>query len=192
MNCSPQFNTNYMFSSKAIIYFTIIVIVIYGCQSVKVKPDLEIIENNNPYFIDLSSNLNNAKELYLSDFVDSIVYIPLETTPESIIPELSKVIPIDNGYLIATQQDPIYYFDNNGHFIKKIGSIGRGPEEYMMSWFTQFDNVTELIYVFDVVQKRIQVFDIHGVHQKVIRLDDFTTGFHLFGNSILLVFQHHL
>ena len=89
--------------------------------------------NNNIDQIDFTEN--NIKELDFSSFVDTIELIPLETTKESLIGEINRIIYRNNKYYIRTtvgrQNGKILVFDKKGNYSWKLDYLGQGPEEYL-------------------------------------------------------------
>ncbi len=56
--------------------------------------------------------------------------MPLEYTPEALLEEGGTVVFNEDGYFISGLRRPLYHFDPSGKFVKKIGSVGKGPGEY--------------------------------------------------------------
>ena len=75
--------------------------------------------------------VDDAKQtrLNLSDYVVSLEYVPLETKQECLIDRFPSFVVL-NEYIIATTQRQCFLFDRSGKFIREIGSVGRGPDEY--------------------------------------------------------------
>lgn len=67
----------------------------------------------------------------LNEFVESIEYIPLETTDECVIGD-RVMFDTDETHIIVRDQycKTVYLFDRKGRFIRTIGRQGNGPEEY--------------------------------------------------------------
>lgn len=84
---------------------------------------------------------NYTAELPFSAFVDTIELIPLETTEENLIGEITRLIFNDGKYYIRStnsmQNAKLFVFDENGKYIQKIGNKGVGPGEYI-----QFEDFT--------------------------------------------------
>lgn len=107
-----------------------------SCSS---TPDVE--ENN---VIHLKEALNHPVEMNLSEVVDSLVYIPLETTPDCYVKDC---------YLL-TYSSPFWVhfygtlFDSQGKFAGKVGTMGQGPGEEGNGWGYQtfYDEDKELYY----------------------------------------------
>ena len=84
--------------------------------------------------IRLGDAINQIREVNLSELVDSITYLPLETRKECLLRNTSW-FNYSPPYIICSRT----VFDLNGKFIRIIGSIGQGPGEdptqYMGSIF---------------------------------------------------------
>ena len=93
--------------------------------------------------INLENAFDNAKEIFLSDFVEDIEYVILE--PEKPI-DKNLTVYSNDAYLICIAVEQIYLFDRKtGAFIREIGRVGRGPGEYKNGQY--FDNETKRIIV---------------------------------------------
>ena len=93
----------------------------------------------------------------LSDIIESIEYIPLETTDESLVAGVSH-FDISDNYIVVycSLQTQVFLFSRDGRFIRRIGRQGQGPGEYI--W---------LINVF-LDEKRDRVFVVSGHEQQGI------------------------
>ena len=68
----------------------------------------------------------------LSAFIESIEYIPLETTDECVI-DKGMVFDYDDTHIIVKDNTckSAYLFDREGNFQRTIGSTGGGPNEFV-------------------------------------------------------------
>ena len=78
--------------------------------------------------------MNDAiiKELYMSDYFESIEYIPLETQNNCLI-GINPVFYITTEFIVAInpKEKDCFLFDRfTGKYIRKIGQVGQGPEDY--------------------------------------------------------------
>jgi len=90
----------------------------------------EILDKTT-YHIDMETAIGKSKELHLSALAKSIKYVPLETTTKYMIGENSvKIKPCAEYIFVSEHGKTIGVFDLAGNFIRTIGSIGKGPEEY--------------------------------------------------------------
>lgn len=72
-----------------------------------------------------------TSELGLSDFIESIEYIPLETKNECLIGD-GMTFDFDETHIIVkfNGAESVLLFDRKGHFLNSVGRRGGGPEEY--------------------------------------------------------------
>src|SRR5690606_33642192 len=92
-----------------------------------------------PYPVDSSRVLDIAVDmaqvedyLYVQDVIDSIRYVMLETTDECLIGNISELY-VDGQFIFIVDNtifESVFVFDESGHFLNKIGRLGRGPAEY--------------------------------------------------------------
>lgn len=90
--------------------------------------------------INLENLVDINKTITLSKIADSIQYIALETNDSCLLAGNSSVCGITNEYIYIRSSSQIYQFDLKGKFIKNIGVLGRGPNEYTNMWNTLIHN----------------------------------------------------
>ena len=74
------------------------------------------------------------KSVPVSRFVDSLKYIPLETTEASLFKQIDKLCMDKEGNFYILDREgvkAIYKFDKQGRFQGQIGYWGKGPREYL-------------------------------------------------------------
>lgn len=80
-------------------------------------------------------DVNEIQEsIPISQIFDSLAYIPLETTKESLFKQIDKLrMDRDGNFYILDKKgvNAIYKFDKQGRFQARIGYSGKGPREYM-------------------------------------------------------------
>ena len=77
--------------------------------------------------------LPDQTSLKLSDLgATDIQYIPLETNEQSVISRINKII-IGKNYLLTQSFANINMFRYDGSFVTKIGTAGRGPNEFTIA-----------------------------------------------------------
>ena len=69
-------------------------------------------------------------EADLSDLLDSVEYIPLETNDESLLPGLSKLLNVKDCFY-ASAGTEVMKFDRTGRFIGKLSMMGNAPQDYL-------------------------------------------------------------
>lgn len=80
--------------------------------------------------LDLVSAVGHPSSIMLSDFIESITYIPLETLDDALVDQYPKVYVTKDYILTVKTQKCLLFYRKNGSFIREIGSYGRGPGEY--------------------------------------------------------------
>jgi hypothetical protein len=103
-------------------------------------------------------------DLKLSDLVDDLRLVPIETTNESILGEFSSVINISGDYIIISDRINVYKFSNKGKFISKILKNGRGPGEISTSCRNFFNESNNILYFEDdyVENENIRCYDVES------------------------------
>jgi len=125
-------------------------------QSIKVQNSKE------KRIIDLDKATYPDTAFLGSRLYKSVKIIPLETNESCLIGDIDKIQVIDNYVLImdASIAKSLYVFDREGRFIRKIGSVGQGPGEYVsISDFT-VDRENKTVYIEDGRLPRIHKYDL--------------------------------
>jgi hypothetical protein len=106
-----------------------------------------------------------------------IKYIPLETTDSSLIKGKysplghDKILTGDDFYMIQ-QYSTVLKFRNDGSFISKIGTQGRGPDEFQVCHDVEVGNDGQ-IYIVDGFKSKLFIYSENG---DLIRTVNFPLG----------------
>lgn len=128
---------------KRFLTHILIIILCFSCNSDN-KPDTGKIPsnvNNTEEFIHLKiiPALTQKKELKLSELVDHIEYVQLESRRECMV--AGGWVVVGEKYIVICTGvrfgEVVLLFNRQGKFIRKIGQKGQGPGEYEMP--TQID-----------------------------------------------------
>lgn len=109
-------------------FFLAFLLLVYSCTDNK-----HLLENS--YTVISLTDFKFDSKLKMSNFVESIEAIPLETTPECLIGEIKRIVfqngryymSVTNGYSNAR----ILVFDELGKYLLKIDNRGQGQGEYL-------------------------------------------------------------
>lgn len=112
--------------------------------------------------------LPNTSSIKLSDLgFDQIEYIPLETTDQSLMDgrfsssdRFSRLL-IGSDYYIIKQFGTVLKFRNDGSFVAKIGTNGRGPNEYLYCHDVEIDKENN-VYIVDAFTKKFFIYSGNG------------------------------
>lgn len=113
--------------------------------------------------IDIIVDLDNQSTLPASTFIDNFEYVLLEYTNQSLIGNIRKIELSDSSILIMDGNKKLLHFNIHGQFLNEIGSIGKGPGEYI--------NILD----FSIYDDKVWVFD--GWNIKVYEKDGTFSGF---------------
>ena len=153
------------FTFSTLLTFLTLSLVLNSCQN-SGKPQTDLVT------LDIISALKNGKEFRLSEMVDSIKYVKLETRPECLISSASKVIGEKYIVLLNSQPAQVLLFDRSGKFIRPIGKIGKGPGEYTYPIKIDLSPDEDRILVYDMALRQITEYSLDGIVQSAAKAPD--------------------
>lgn len=96
----------------------------------------------------------------VSDIATDIDYVPLQTTENSLVDSITKIVTCDNKVYIRNGSDDIVCFNREGNFLFKLNKPGRGPGEY--TYITDFDISSDNKILIVLSNGKILVFNNTG------------------------------
>ncbi len=93
--------------------------------------------------IDLENVIDsNTEGKSLNEFIDTLLYIPLETREVTLVDDVQKVL-FYKGEIFLSDYNHLFKFAADGKYICKIGTMGRGPRDYSMvsNFFIRSDTI---------------------------------------------------
>lgn len=124
---------------------------------------------NQPFKVDLKSNINNVKVINLSKIGKELTFIPLETTPNCLIQEIRKIL-FSNSYIFVSEFTNLLQFDRNGKYIRQVGSSGSGPGEYLSIGDFCINERKQEIYIIFSSASKLLIYSFDGIFKKSINL----------------------
>jgi hypothetical protein len=119
----------------------------------------------------------------LSKLIDTCKLVKLETTKESYL-KVSNTIVSDHYIGVRNYGGvPFKLFDHSGKFLRNIGKIGRGPNEYKTIYSEIIDEENDMIYLLPWPSKKIFTYNMLGHSYSPIELCHETTKAHMFLKS---------
>jgi len=132
---------------------------------------IKMDDNSSPTKIKLSNLNESSRILDLNNIVESVKYISLETSRESLISGIEKMsIYKDHIYILDNLNKSLLVFSNTGKFIRKIGKYGKGPHEFINP--INFIIHEDRILVLDDKNSKILIYSIEGEY-----LEETAVGF---------------
>lgn len=122
---------------------------------------IAIQAESQPSRIDLRK-MPEKRTLKLSEIgVADIQYIPLETSPECMIKSIRNV-SFGKDFFLVQYFAEINLFSYDGKFVTRVGTIGRGPNEFTIAHGADINPKTGSIYVADGFQQKFLVYNKKG------------------------------
>ncbi|MFA6128954.1 MAG: 6-bladed beta-propeller [Bacteroidales bacterium] len=112
--------------------------------------------------VDLSGIWDKPEDILLSSIAGDIEYIPLETSPECLLGGAESISATVLDQYIVVNSKGLRLFDRQGKYLRTIGSIGKGPQEYAGSGRFVFDEKNGRIDILDGDRHRVVSYGITG------------------------------
>lgn len=133
----------------------IFILIFSGCSSSQREME------SSAYKLDVE--LEGADNLDFNEYFSSVRYVPLETTKDVLIGEITKMYMTNKNIIIFDQKSmSIFLFDIDGKFVRKIGEKGEGPDEYLYINDIQFDEKRMRILAHERLKNKIYTYDLLG------------------------------
>ena len=114
---------------KHVAIFIIALLTLISCRN----KDNSNIKNSDIETISVFEHYSDKKSF--SSFIDTIELIPLETTEDNLIGEITRIVFHDKKYYVRStnsmQNGKLFVFDETRKFIRRIGKNGNGPGEFV-------------------------------------------------------------
>lgn len=141
--------------------FGLLILASCNRPSQKIIGNIDSTDVSGPYYIDLAKNIKNIKPIPISHIGKKLEYIPLETTPKSLLKKIKKV-EFSKNFIFICDYFKLLQFDKTGKFIRQVGNIGRGPGEYITIPDFCIDDQKEKIYIIGWGINKVLIFDFNG------------------------------
>lgn len=158
------------------IYGALLCLAFYGCNEDTARgflptdqavssslTEIGIADADSVIRIKLPEKLDESSAFFVSDVVESVRYVPLETTKESLISYIEKVVPYKDYILVLDVFGKGFLaFDSKGRFRHRIGSEGKGPGEFLNPIAFTVDAQNEEVLLFDDKSHKIIHYSLEG------------------------------
>ena len=129
-----------------------IVLLLFSCQNKKENAGEAVT-------FDMSSIIKQKpQKMVLSQIVSKCEYVALETKEECLIDFIRDLYLVDEYIIVTTKRECLVFNRNNGSFVRKIGSYGRGPDEFATITHTVLSG--SKLYVLSA--RKLLCFDINN------------------------------
>lgn len=151
---------------KKLIYLSIVLSLLSSCsnkQAHKQSQEENVQQEKSFYTIDLSKDFSGSdnQTLLLSDIVEDVEYVKLETTDDCLVAgnSAARIFATDEDIYILNDysDDKLLRFDREtGKFITQIGSLGQGPKEMLNPNFVFAKD--SMVYVTSTMSDKVYVY----------------------------------
>lgn len=100
--------------------------------------------------------------LRLTDKFKNISGFQLEMTDESILGEIERVIPAGDELIVFADNEIFIFSKEDGKYLRTIGSIGEGPEEYLDLVDVYYDPAENAITGLDRLKSEFVSYGVDG------------------------------
>ena len=134
-----------------------------------------------PIYSSISNHNNN-----LSAVASDIDFIALDFEPPLNETLLLQNVELSEDIIFLSWLDGIFCYDKTGKFIRQIGSVGQGPEEFVRVSTIRLDRDNKLIYGNDQNRRRMVVYRFDGTFEKAFPLKNNESHFVLLDSSMIV------
>ena len=115
------------------------------------------------FSLDITTLDNKIHTVYVSDLMESIEIIQLDTAREAYI-AINQLIVSDNYLLTTNAKHAKLFRRSDGKFISNIGNRGQGPGEFNIVDGGVIDERNQRVYLSDMVLDHVIAYDWNGKH----------------------------
>jgi len=137
---------------KTIIMYGCLIGLSFSCQTKK--------ENQAEQNTFRAEFVNNIR---LSEYFSSLDYVFLEESPDGLFINADKILYFQNRwYILDSELMTILCFEEDGKFLFRIHSVGRGPGEYQLLTGIMIHKTNKELWAQCRMSKKIFIYDLDG------------------------------
>jgi hypothetical protein len=112
---------------------TVIILFLCAACKEKIETGAGLFHTSNSKVITIDVENVSSEIIKVDDILDSVKFTALETADDCLIDNIDKIIYHDNKYYVldCRKTRSLLCFDTDGRFVRKFGSVGQGPGEYV-------------------------------------------------------------
>ena len=158
-----------------ILYLFILTLFFTACDR-KQRSVTSFVNEENVIVVSIPEPDYGDQHLFdVTQYADSVRFIQLETTDESLIARITELLFSKDYIIVADRQTAsILFFDYNGNYSHKIHKRGQGVGEYLRLSHVMLDRKNDIIIVHDLDFRALLYYDFQGNHISTTR--DFCDG----------------
>lgn len=134
-----------------------LVVTTLSCQENRKK------ENSGSFYtIPFADIMKHQREVKLSEFATDVQFVPFDNNPEALLGRFRDMKMTKDYVFIAPGKGAAMEFSRKGKFIRRIGTIGRGPGQYDLCVHLSVDVKNKRLYIQGNGTRNLLVYDFDG------------------------------
>jgi hypothetical protein len=134
-----------------------LVITTFSCQENTKK------ENSGSFYtIPFTDIIKHQREVKLSELANDVQFIPFDNNPEALLGRFRDIRMTKDYIFIAPRKGAAMEFTREGRFVRRIGTIGRGPGQYDLCIHLSVDEKNKRLYIQGNGTRNMLVYDFDG------------------------------
>jgi hypothetical protein len=144
-----------------------ILILLWSLYAVSCYENLSFPVNEDSIVVDI--DLSVDEPIHITQFVDSVSFVKLETCEDCLIGLIKSVVLCDSLFFIhETKTSSILVFDIYGKYQWKISKKGKGPGEYVKISQMMVNEKSKKVIIYDEFTKKMIFYSFDGKFDKEI------------------------
>ncbi|HAM09169.1 MAG TPA: hypothetical protein DCP74_02545, partial [Bacteroidales bacterium] len=124
----------------------------------------------------------------ISEYIEDMYVIPLETHPEALLGSLSLIEQDESGiFIVSGQKETVYHFSREGNYLNSFSHSGKGPGEYLKIRNMRIVPKTKTLLVSDARLNKMFRYTFNGELVKEFRLPQGTARFAILQNDNIAI-----
>ena len=137
----------------------IVVFILCACNN-SARGETPLTVNNDLYVVDIDHA--DRENIVYSAVFGKLKTVVLGANDSVLIGEISKMQVGRDGIFVLdrNQTKGVYLFSSDGAFVRRFGSVGNGPGEYIAPFDFSLDQKNDELFILDGSKQRINKYDI--------------------------------
>ncbi len=167
-------------------YMLIVLIVAFSCKSNRDNKEHQQSANHDTRVIEMPYPYGS--DFRIDEVFSKLIVIPLDGLKECQLRFPVKIMNYEDKFLVLDFQKGLYVFSNQGKYLNKIGTLGKGPGELLEYNDYDIDSDGNIVILdFDGIYK----YDINGVYLGNLMKFDFRDRDGIYCNPYQLSAVNH-
>lgn len=146
----------------------------------------EIVPGDSVIYVDYENDKQDEIFNY-SDYLDSVKYVPLETTDSCLVGNVRDIHFVNDQFYISDNKT-VFVFSKEGKFVGKVSRCGRGHGEYLNLSYFDVNKSNGEICIYDQGKGMVHVYTQNGTFLRNVRIEGIARDFAVLPNGNYLFY----